>query len=172
MTDAVGSWSSGLLLGHVLQDHVCPLISRNPLFGADPSILTKSSKPSRVPLNSAVWSILGSRSCCCWFSTTFVALHEYPDRRANAAVNELERQELRRHVVIDRQNSGQCSSLMESSRLIPGRQTDHCSGLRHVRGVFTLREGPYAPKPYIWRSLSISTHSTSTDATANCCRNL
>jgi len=77
----------------------------------DRYVLTKSSKPRSVPLNSTKQSVSGQDCVNVAQNHTFVALHNHPYWRANAAIDELEREQLRGHVlsiVSRRRSCGDC----------------------------------------------------------------
>lgn len=61
-------------------------------------VLTKSSNPSRVPLNSAQMSV-GEEEVegSAGMRRTFVAFHDDPDGRSDTPVDQLEGKKLRRH---------------------------------------------------------------------------
>lgn len=71
--------------------------------------LTKSSKPSRVPLNSGLQLVLLVSSQK-MVMRTFVAFHDDPDRRANTTVDEPQWEQLRSHLEVFRGQQSNCMS--------------------------------------------------------------
>ena len=81
----------GLLFSDVLKNHVYRVVSNSPEQREYRiNILTKSSKPSKVPLNSAqALSISDVEIFRRKTGRTLVALHDDPDSGADTLVDEL-----------------------------------------------------------------------------------
>jgi hypothetical protein len=97
---ACESGSYDPLFGHVFEDHICHVCQRQVTRFDDNLvyILTKSSKPSKFPLNSsALVSVCTKDQSTVASECTFVALHDDPNRVPNATIDQLKGKQLRRH---------------------------------------------------------------------------
>lgn len=88
-----------ILFRHIFKHHICGKALAYTIFCAvlRLHILTKSSNPRRVPLNSVPRSDMmkvQSRSTL----LTLVTLHDDPDRRAHAPIDQLQREQLGCHL--------------------------------------------------------------------------
>lgn len=83
----------GILFGDILKNHIWQKHQHCRIYiGNGQYVLTKSSKPSNVPLNSArAQSIRDVDTVRRDIQRTLVALHDDPDSGADTLVDELER---------------------------------------------------------------------------------